>query len=585
MATPLGVLKGPRTFSLYLKLSAILIPTFLMFASVGLVWVSERIALESQEKLAMRVGISAARVGTALERIAQDSKGDLNWTSIQVRELLSTLLSDQAIRCVELNNGIDGTLLVKAPQGLGCTGQHFDKSLDVYIFAGMEAVLQIRFSEDEIRDIQHQQRDVTLLLLAGGLLVAVMSNWLSFSFIIGRPLRSLIDRVQSSRRTAEKASQAKSEFLAKMSHEIRTPMNGIIGMADLLSRTDLSNDQRTYAQTITSSGEALLTIINDILDFSKIEAGKLEVQSRPYDIQQMIQDVSTLLKPIADGKSLTLKVEIEDNAPTGLLGDDGRMRQILLNLVGNAIKFTEQGHVGISLKRLPTQKFRIVVSDTGIGIPDDRLEDVFKAFEQADNASTRRHGGTGLGLAICKQLVEIMGGQIAAASTLGAGSEFILELPLIEAKAPLATTNAATQKPHPPTKWAEGLSVLVVDDTETNRFLADVYFSSSGADLRFAEDGAEAVAMAIDQPADVILMDISMPVMNGYEATAAIREQEHSLGRSPAQILALTAHVLEEERQSCLKAGMNDFLTKPLRKQDLIDAISVARKAMVKADA
>lgn len=585
MATRLGVLQGPRTFSLYLKLSAILIPTFLMFTSAGLFWISERIALDSQEKLAMRIGISAARIGGALERYAHDSRAELDWKSIQVRELLSTLLSDQAIRCVELDKEPDGTLLVKAPQGLGCTGQHFDKMLEIYFFAGEEIALQIMFSEDEIRNTRNQQRELTLLLLAGGLLVAVMSNWLSFSFIIGRPLRSLIDRAQSSRRSAEKASLAKSEFLAKMSHEIRTPMNGIIGMADLLSRTDLSKDQRTYAQTITSSGEALLTIINDILDFSKIEAGKLEVQSKPYEIRQVIQDVATLLKPIADEKSLSLQVEIQNDAPTGLLGDEGRMRQILLNLLGNAIKFTEQGHVGVRLLRTAGDTFRIIVFDTGIGIPEQRLKDVFKAFEQADNASTRLHGGTGLGLAICQQLVEMMGGRISVTSTLDAGSEFILELPSIEAKAPQPVEVSAIQKLEPSTKWADRLNILVVDDTETNRFLAEAYFKGSGAVLRFAENGGEAVAMTHDKAADIILMDISMPVMNGYEATAAIREQEKSLCRSPAQILALTAHVLEEERKSCLEAGMNSFLTKPLRKQDLMDAIDAAQKAMSEAAA
>ncbi len=585
MATPIGALQGPRTFSLYLKLSAILIPTFLMFASAGLFWVSERIALDSQEKLAMRIGISAARVGGALERYAHDSRDGLDWKSIRVRELLSTLLSDQAIRCVELNNEVNGALLVKAPQGLGCTGQHFDKVLDVYVFAGEQAVLQIRFSEDEIRSTQRQQRDLTLLLLAGGLLVAVMSNWLSFSLIIGRPLRSLINRVNSTRRTAEKASQAKSEFLAKMSHEIRTPMNGIIGMADLLSRTDLSKDQRTYAQTITSSGEALLTIINDILDFSKIEAGKLEVQPKPYDVRQMIQDVATLLKPIADEKSLNLLVEIQEDAPTGLLGDEGRMRQIVLNLLGNAIKFTESGHVGIRLQRITRDNFRIVVFDTGIGIPGQRLDDVFNAFEQADNASTRLHGGTGLGLAICRQLVEMMGGRIGVTSTLDVGSEFTLELPLIEAEAPQSKESDAVLQREPSTDWAAGLDILIVDDTETNRFLADVYFKGSGAELRFAENGAEAVAMTRDKAAEIILMDISMPVMNGYEATAAIREQERNQHRRPAQILALTAHVLEEERQSCLNAGMNGFLTKPLRKQDLMDAIATAREAAMEEDA
>lgn len=581
MTISLGVLRGPRTFSLYLKLSAILIPTFLMFASGGLFWVSERIALGNQEKLAMRIGISAARVGGAIERYAHDSRGDLDWTSIQVRELLSTLLSDQAIRCVEVKGETSGALLVEAPQGLGCGGQHYDKMLDIYIFAGKAAVLQIRFSEDEIRTTQRQQRDLTLFLLAGGLLVAVMSNWLSFSFIIGRPLRSMINSAQSSRRSAEKASQAKSEFLAKMSHEIRTPMNGIIGMADLLSHTELSKDQQKYAQTIMSSGEALLTIINDILDFSKIEAGKLEVQQRPYNVQQMIQDVATLLKPGADQKSLDLLVKIEDGAPTGLLGDEGRMRQIVVNLLGNAIKFTEKGQVGVRLKATTDQTFKIVVFDSGVGIPKDRLGDVFNSFEQADNASTRAHGGTGLGLAISQQLVEMMGGVISVTSTVGDGSEFSLELPAIEAAAPQTSVVDAAPAAGAVNKWADGLNILVVDDTETNRFLADVYFKGSGADLRFAENGVEAMTASREKAADLILMDISMPVMNGYEATAAIREQEKNLRRNPARIIALTAHVLEDERQACLDAGMDGFLTKPLRKQDLMEAIASDHEAVV----
>lgn len=574
--------KPPRTFSLYLKLSAILIPTFLLFAGAGLYWVSGQIALDSQEKLAMRIGISTSRVGSALERFSERTDQAPDWTDDQVVELMSTLLSDQAVRCSELRIADDSGLIATAPQGIGCRGVDFDQEIQYDVFADRDLLLTVRFTEQEIRETKRQQREITLLLLAGGLIIAVASNWLSFSMIIGAPLRRLIRNVAQARLQAERASRAKSEFLAKMSHEIRTPMNGIIGITELLKRTELDDVQNNYTDTIARSGEALLSIINDILDFSKVEAGKMTLVHQSFDLHLAVEEVATLLTPIADKKGLKVITGVSPETSQWVMGDGGRVRQILLNLMGNAIKFTSSGHVGVRLSPGPGNNIRLEVYDTGTGIAPEQQETMFQAFEQVSNTRDRVYGGTGLGLAICRQLVNMMGGAITMHSKLGEGTVFVVELPFeaasadeAEALEEEANENAANFDAPAPDGWADGLKFLAVDDTPTNLFLIDMFLKSSGADISQATNGVEAVEAQAADPADVILMDISMPEMDGYTAATKIREAEGDGAKSV--ILAVTANIMTEDQDRAVEAGMDGFVTKPVRQHELIRTV---RKAL-----
>jgi signal transduction histidine kinase/ActR/RegA family two-component response regulator len=575
--------KTHRTFILYLKLSAILIPTFLLFAGAGLYWVSGQIALDSQEKLAVRIGISTSRVGSALERYSERTVRSADWTDDQVLELMSTLLSDQAVRCAELRNAGDEALIATAPQGIGCRGVDFDEEIEYDVFADNDLLLTVKFTEQEVRETKRQQREITLLLLAGGLIIAVASNWLSFSMIIGAPLRRLIRNVAQARLQAERASSAKSEFLAKMSHEIRTPMNGIIGITELLKRTELDDVQNNYIDTIARSGEAMLSIINDILDFSKVEAGKMTLVHQTFDLQLAVEEVATLLTPIADKKGLKVVTGISSETPKWVIGDGGRVRQILLNLMGNAIKFTDTGHVGIRLSPGPGDHVRIEVYDTGAGIAPEQQETMFQAFEQVSNTRDRVYGGTGLGLAICRQLVHVMGGAITMNSKAGEGSVFVVELPFeaadaeeAEALEEEADENAASFDAPAPDGWARGMTFLAVDDTPTNLFLIDMFLKSSGAKINQATNGVEAIEAHTADPADVILMDISMPEMDGYTAATKIREMEKA-GAKSCVILAVTANILPEDQDRAVKAGMDGFVTKPVRQHELV---RTARKAL-----
>jgi signal transduction histidine kinase/ActR/RegA family two-component response regulator len=403
---------------------------------------------------------------------------------------------------------------------------------------------------------------------------------------LGRPLgrlwlyedvteaRRVAQTLVEARDAAEQGSRAKAAFLATMSHEIRTPMNGILGMTDLALAGDLPPEQREQLGWVKSSAESLLTILNDILDFSKIDAGRLELEHRPFHLSHLMSGVIGLHAQASDAKGIRLAWESEGTLPLRVVGDSVRIGQVLNNLVSNAIKFTASGGVLVKVanEACPEDppylvRLRFSVSDTGSGIPEEKLDHIFSAFAQADASITRKFGGTGLGLTIASELAELMGGGLAVESQLGQGSTFYFRAVLTQVQ----STEAQPVRELPATETSGlGACVLLVEDTPVNQVLGRTLLEKQGFQVVLAEDGVQAVEAAARRPFDIILMDMQMPNMDGLEATRIIRETERRSGRLPVPIIAMTANAMESDRARCMEAGMDAFLAKPFRRQEVM---------------
>src|SRR5690606_26002631 len=383
---------------------------------------------------------------------------------------------------------------------------------------------------------------------------------------LAKKLESLNKDLLHAKETAEMASRAKSVFLANMSHEIRTPMNGVIACVQLLQDTRLNKEQKELISLINRSSNALMNIINDILDLSKIEAGHLQQTREPFNLHQLIRDACDLNRAVAEEKQVELNIRIEPGTPLHVEGDPVRVRQIVMNLVSNAIKFTREGSVTIEVgyDQIDDVRYNIIleISDTGIGIPKDRIDKIFESFEQGDTSIGRNYGGTGLGLTICKNLVDMMDGYLEVESDAGKGASFIITLPFKLAEAPREERDSSDTSAKNYRK-----KVLVAEDNVVNQRVAQKMLNKVGIDADIVFDGEAAIEAANNRPYDLIMMDIEMPVVDGIEATRVIQAGNGPNKKTP--ILALTASVLEEDRRRVLDAGMQGFIGKPVRLNQL----------------
>ena len=474
-------------------------------------------------------------------------------------------------------------LLAGARAGIGWACAAIVVPLALIALHRAQHVFPAPLAPDELRVLQSA---ALVLLTVTGVCIALAYETLKSAALTdlaraNEELARMNRDLEAARDTALEAARGKAKFLATMSHEVRTPMNGVIGMTQLLLDTGLDAEQREYVQTIRSSGDALVAIVNDVLDWSKIDAGRLELDPRDIDVRVIVREVTELFSATARDKGLDLRLAVAGDVPATVVGDGVRIRQVLANLVGNAVKFTERGVVDVGLRVLAPgdatgERLEVAVRDTGIGIPDESLSRLFHSFSQVDSSTARRFGGTGLGLAISKRLATAMGGDVTVESTVGKGSTFRLVLPLRRAEPRRAAP--ADGAPVEPAKadllrglaTRHPLRVLLAEDNVVNQKVAVRLLERMGYTPDVAENGAAVLAALARVPYDVVLMDVQMPGVDGLEAARRIRAGESLV---QPRIVAMTANVLAGEREACREAGMDDYVPKPIDREALAAAL------------